>query len=150
MKKASFIVLCGSWLVCGFAQAQHIEDGKLVFPERRIQSFVYDGVSPEVIAILTSRITMLDGGLPGSWGYEWSAVADHYRSRADELLSDAKREDAMEAYLLASTYYSLAGFPEYHSDEELAALHKHLDAYRKAGELMQPPLHSRLLYQFGR
>lgn len=140
MKNASFLVLCSSLLACGFAQAQHIEDGKLVFPERRIQSFVYDGVSPEVIAVLTSRITTLDGGLPGSWGYEWNAVADHYHNRADELLSDAKREDAMEAYLLASTYYSLAGFPEYHSNEELTAFRKHLAAYRKAGELMQPAL----------
>lgn len=122
------------------ARAQHIEDGKLVFPERRVQSYLYDGVNREVIEVTSSRITTIEGDEPGSWIHEWSAVAGHQEKRGDDLLGAGERGDAMEAYLLASTYFALAGFPEYHSEGEIQAYRAHLDAYRAAGKLMQPAL----------
>ncbi len=127
-------------LMCAIAHAQHIEDGRLVFPERRIQSYVYDGVSREVIDVISSRVTTLEGDEPGSWVYEWSAVGNHFKSQAEQLLREDQSSDAMEAWLSAATFFALAGFPEYHSQPELAAYRLHLDAYRKAGELMQPAL----------
>ena len=57
MKTLSIISVCGLLLVSGVSSAQHIENGKLVFPERRINSYVYDGVSRDVIEVVSSRIT---------------------------------------------------------------------------------------------
>ena len=77
-----FVALVSSLCVStGFAQ--HIgEDGRLVFPERRIAAFAYLGADESLMRITGSRIKTREGGEPGSWVYEWRSIAEHYEALA--------------------------------------------------------------------
>lgn len=120
--------------------AQHMDEGKLVFPERRLTAYVFEGANREVMEVVISRINDVAGDGPGSWVYEWRQTGDHYRRKAEKAEAENNRDKAFKMYHVASVYYSLSAFPEYHTSAEIASYKKHLRAYKKAGEFMQPPL----------
>lgn len=134
---ASILVVC---TIGHSAIAQHIEDGKLVFPERRLNAYVFEGANREVLQVIKSRIHDVEGDGPGSWVYEWRQTAEHYWAKAKQAEASTSREENFKAYHLASVFYSLSAFPEYDSNAEKASFEKHLQAYKKAGEFMDPPL----------
>ncbi len=135
-----FVALVSSLFIStGFAQ--HIgEDGRLVFPERRITAFAYLGADESIMRIAGTRITTREGGEPGSWVYEWRSIAEHYEALGDTALAESRRSIALEAYLKANIYYALAWFPGNYTAEEQSAYESQLDVYQKAGALFEVPL----------
>tara|TARA_B100000029_G_scaffold507398_1_gene591906 strand:+ start:1774 stop:2952 length:1179 start_codon:yes stop_codon:yes gene_type:complete len=122
------------------AVCQHFEDGELIFPERRIDAFVYKGADEEVIRSTLPRIKTREGNEPGSWVYEWSYLGRYYESEGYRFAQDSQGENAKEAYMKASNYYAMAWFPFNYTPEEKAAYAKHLDAYEAAGRFFDEPL----------
>ena len=60
--------------------AQHIdEDGRLVFPERRITAFAYLGADELTIRAAAERISTRDGDGPGSWVYEGMDIQPNFQ-----------------------------------------------------------------------
>jgi pimeloyl-ACP methyl ester carboxylesterase len=122
------------------SQAQHIEDGKLVFPERRIAAATYQGADEEVVRATALKITTREGDAPGSWVYEWRTIGEYYEQIGAEEIEAGHRVDAREAYIRASVYYALAWFPGNYTPEERLAYGQQLSVYRKAGALFDAPL----------
>lgn len=120
--------------------AQEIVDGKATLPERRIQSFVNDGVSRETIEKVMARVKVTQGDGPSSWVRQWSLEGEAQERAADRIATAGDDDATLQAYMLAANYYSIAGFPEYHTPAEKQALRKHVAAYEKAGQYMNPPL----------
>ncbi|MFQ5660559.1 MAG: alpha/beta fold hydrolase [Gammaproteobacteria bacterium] len=131
------IALC---LIAPGAVAQHIAGGKLVFPERRLTAYIFEGANREVMSVVKARIHDVNGDGPGSWVYEWRQTADYYLAQGEHAQTAGRRDQAFTAYHTASVYYSLAAFPEYYTKAERAAFRQHLMAYKKAGALLEPPL----------
>lgn len=127
-------------LVPAVGSAQHIVDGHLVFPERRIRAFVYMGADEAVLRTTALKITTRDGDGPGSWVYEWRTIAEYYESRGDAELKLGHRDAARESYLTANVYYALAWFPGGYTPQERAAYASQLAVYQKAGALFEVPL----------
>ncbi|MFL2545846.1 MAG: alpha/beta hydrolase family protein [Candidatus Rariloculaceae bacterium] len=122
------------------AAAQHIEDGRLIFPERRITSFSYHGADKEVLETTSLRITTREGDGPGSWLNEWRTIGEHYEQAGDAALERHDRTGALDAYLKANVYYALSWFPGNHTPVEDAAYRSQLNVYQKAGALFDVPL----------
>lgn len=119
---------------------QHIEDGRLVFPERRIAASAYAGANEEVVRATALKITTREGDGPGSWVYEWRTIGEYHEQIGDEKADTGDSVDAREAYLRASIYYGLAWFPGNYTPEERLAYGKQLNVYQKAGALFDIPL----------
>jgi esterase FrsA len=119
---------------------RNIEDRPLVFPERRIAAFAYQGADEAVLRATALKITTRDGDAPGSWVYEWRAIAEYYERVGDEQAKLAHRDAARGHYLKANVYYALAWFPGGYTPEEKAAYAKQLNVYQKAGALFEVPL----------
>jgi pimeloyl-ACP methyl ester carboxylesterase len=122
------------------AAGQHIVDGKLIFPERRITSFTYHGADEDVLKTTSLRITTREGDGPGSWLNEWRTIAEHYEQTGDAALERHDRIAARDAYLKANVYYALSWFPGNHTPVEDAAYRSQLNVYQKAGALFDVPL----------
>ncbi|MFP6830208.1 MAG: alpha/beta hydrolase, partial [Gammaproteobacteria bacterium] len=120
--------------------AQHIEDGRLVYPERRVAAATYKGADEEVVRATALKITTREGDSPGSWVYEWRTLGEYYEQIGDVEIEAGHRVDAREAYLQASVYYGLAWFPGNYTPEERLAYGQQLSVYRKAGALFDAPL----------
>ena len=127
-------------LLSAAAPAQEMVNGKVVVPERRIQSFANSGVSRENFTLITSRMDATEGDGPHSWVREWSNAAAQNEKVADGYAASGDKPQALKAYMLTSAYYAIAGFPEYYTPAEKQALHMHLAAYEKAGRFMDAPL----------
>ena len=120
--------------------AQHIEDGRLVYPERRVAAATYKGADEEIVRATALKITTREGDAPGSWVYEWRTIGEYYEQIGDVEIEAGHRVGAREAYLQASVYYGLAWFPGNYTPEERLAYGQQLSVYRKAGALFDAPL----------
>ena len=120
--------------------AQHIQDGQLVFPERRITMFAYHGADEDVMRATALKISTREGDAPGSWVYEWRTIGEYYERLGDEKAESGHRIDALDAYLQANVYYSLAWFPGNYTPEERLAYGRQLSIYQKAGAFFDVPL----------
>ena len=128
------------WLPGPSALAQHIVDGRLVFPERRIRAFAYLGADERVMRAAAERITTREGDAPGSWVYEWRTIAEYWEGIGDERAAQGYPDGALSAYLKANIYYGLTWFPGGHTPEERAAYESQLHVYQKAGAFFEVPL----------
>lgn len=131
-----FALLC----IAQSAVGQHIEDGKLVFPERRIIAFSYHGADEAVLRTTGLKINTREGDGPGSWLNEWRSIGQYYEQLGDAALGGNHRAQAREAYLKANVYYALSWFPGNHTPIEDAAYQSQLNVYQKAGALFDVPL----------
>ena len=120
--------------------AQHFEDGRLVFPERRISAFAYHGADEEVLRATLLKISTREGDGPGSWVREWRMIGEYYEGIGDRLAASGQGAGALDAYLQANVYYALAWFPGNYTPEEQDAYARQLRAYQKAGEYFDVPL----------
>jgi len=140
--------LCGSAALCvtvslfsllavSASFAQNVQDGRAVFAERRIRAYKYLGADEDIIRMTLPRITRQEGDAPGGWVYEWSAIGQYYEDLGDAAIS---RRAALDAYMTAGVYYSIAWFPRIESDEQDQAYTAQLNVYQKGGELFDVPL----------
>ena len=60
----SLVVSIAALMSFSDSSAQHIEDGQLVFPERRITAFAYLGADEEVLRATALKITTREGDVP--------------------------------------------------------------------------------------
>jgi len=109
-------------------------------PQRRINSFIYDGADRDVVRDTLASIKNVKEDNEASWILRWTAVAETEAGKADKLLAAGDRAKASETYFSASNYFIIAGFPEYGSAAQKAALARHVEMYEKGGKLMDPPL----------
>ena len=137
---ARLVLTIASVIAVPVTFAQHIQDGQLVFPERRITAFAYHGASEEVMRATARRITTREGGTAGSWVYEWQSIAELHESIGDEYAENHRATEAREAYLKANVYYALAWFPGASTPEERLAYEKQLNVYQKAGVFFEVAL----------
>ena len=71
----------------------------------------------------------------GNWSYEWSKKAMQFQKQANELVQYGQKEQAKNAYYLASQYYSVASYPHLKGDEiSIQAQTLAFSNYRKAFE----------------
>jgi esterase FrsA len=122
------------------AAGQHIEDGKLIFPERRIIALSYQGADEAVLNTTALQITTREGDGPGSWLNEWRSIGQYYEKVGDAAIANHHPLEAHDAYLKANVYYSLSWFPGNHTPVEDAVYQSQLNVYRKAGALFDAPL----------
>ena len=135
------LAVCGAALMPISASfAQHFEDGRLVFPERRITAFTYHGADEEVLRATLAKIIAREGDGPGSWVYEWRTIGEYYERIGDRHAESGLRTRARDAYLKANVYYALAWFPGNYTPEEQRAYARQLSVYQKAGAYFDAPL----------
>jgi esterase FrsA len=137
---ARVAALVASLVPCSSVLAQHIQDGHLVFPERRITAFVYQGADEAVLRTSALRITTREGDAPGSWVHEWRTIAEYYERVGDEHAQTGNRRAALDSYMKANVYYALAWFPGNSTPEESRAYASQLSLYQKAGAYFDVPL----------
>jgi len=126
-----------SLLAVSASFAQNVQDGRAVFPERRIRAYSYMGADQDVIRMTLSRITRQEGNAPGGWVYEWSAIGKYYEALGDAATN---RRAALDAYMTAGVYYAIAWFPRNDSDEQDQAYQAQLNVYQKGGKQFDVPL----------
>ena len=136
----SLAVSLFSLLAVSTSYAQNIQDGRGVLPERRIRAYKYLGADEDIIRQTVQRIVRQEGDAPGGWVYEWSAIGKYYEALGDEFMQRGPRRAALDAYMTAGVYYSLAWFPNITSDEQDKAYAAQLRAYQKGGKLFDVPL----------
>ena len=148
MSNAVKIMLLKTVFLIGISSnafSQHFEDGKLIFPERRIAAFAYKGADEEIIRSTLPRILTREGGDPGSWVYEWSYLGGYYETEGANHEKNNQLSSAKNAYMTASNYYAMAWFPFNYSPEEKQAYNKHLETYQKAGQFFDEPMEVALI-----
>jgi dienelactone hydrolase len=126
-----------SLLAVSTSFAQNVQDGRAVFAERRIRAYKYLGADEDIIRMTLPRITRQEGDAPGGWVYEWSTIGQYHEALGDAATN---RRAALDAYMTAGVYYSIAWFPNITSDEQDKAYAAQLRAYQKGGELFDVPL----------
>ena len=136
----SLAVSLFSLLAVSTSYAQNIEDGRGVLPERRIRAYKYLGADEDTIRQTVRRIVRQEGDAPGGWVYEWSAIGKYYEELGDGYMRRGPRRAALDAYMTAGVYYSLAWFPNITSDEQDRAYGAQLRVYQKGGKLFDVPL----------
>jgi esterase FrsA len=94
------------------------------------------GLKPEEVREALANIKSLDRD---EWAGAWSALGDRYVKKADGERASAPA-DADKDYVQAWRYYSFARWPVPNSPGKQQAYEKALAAFRKHGELLDPPL----------
>lgn len=85
------LAVCNAALMpvsAGFAQ--HFEDGRLVFPERRVSAFAYHGADEEVLRATLLKISTREGDGPGSRVREWRMIGEYYEGIGDRLAASGQ------------------------------------------------------------
>ena len=108
--------------------------------ERRIRLWSNQLQNPDLVRSTYLRIDHLEGEDPGSWVYEWSAIADYFSDLAKGYESEGDTPAAREAWLKAAKLYGIARFPAKTLPGQVEAFEKHLEAYQRAGQYFDPPL----------
>jgi esterase FrsA len=94
------------------------------------------GLKPDEVREALANIKTLDRD---EWAAAWSAIGERYMKKAEAERASAPAE-ADKDYLQAWRYYSFARWPVPNSPGKQQAYEKALAAFRKHGELLDPPL----------
>jgi esterase FrsA len=94
------------------------------------------GLKPEEVREALANIKSLDRD---EWAAAWSAIGERYMKKAEAERASAPAQ-ADKDYLQAWRYYSFARWPVPNSPGKQQAYEKALAAFRKHGELLDPPL----------
>jgi len=94
------------------------------------------GLKPDEVREALANIHSLDRD---EWAAAWSAIGERYLRKAEAERASAPA-DADKDYLQAWRYYSFARWPVPNSPGKQQAYEKALAAFRKHGELLDPPL----------
>src|SRR5690242_2516765 len=94
------------------------------------------GLKPEEVREALANIKSLDRD---EWAAAWSTIGERYMKKAEAARASAPA-DADKDYLQAWRYYSFARWPVPNSPGKQRAYEKALAAFRKHGELLDPPL----------
>jgi esterase FrsA len=94
------------------------------------------GLKPEEVREALANIKTLDRD---EWAAAWSAIGERYMKKAEAERASAPAE-ADKDYMQAWRYYSFARWPVPNSPGKQQAYEKALAAFRKHGELLDPPL----------
>ncbi|GAA5214343.1 esterase FrsA [Corallincola platygyrae] len=123
------------------------------YREHRFLRWILAGADPITVQEVLARIAASDnprsyeqlldtveGYRSGNWVYEWSQEAAKCRAEAKEL-EDVSHQDARDALLRASLYYTIASYPHLRDDHlALEARVKANQTYRSAGRWFACPL----------
>jgi pimeloyl-ACP methyl ester carboxylesterase len=102
------------------------------------------GTRPEEVRQILSEIGSLDRD---DWARAWSRMGDRHAARADAL-ANSDRAAAADAYLMAFRYYAFGGWPTQNSSGKKESFAKSVAAFRRHGELADPPLeHLRIPFE---
>lgn len=125
-------------LVCRPAVADLLTDPRYeVGAKRRLAQFIGRGADRQEAEAIFHRLLDLD---PEPWVAEWTRLAQPWERKAAELDGRGNREQARDAYLKASAYYSIAKFPVINHPAKQAAYRKCVELYLKAARYFDPPL----------
>jgi dienelactone hydrolase len=125
-------------LVCRPAVADLLTDPRYeVGAKRRLAQFIGRGADRQEAEAIFHRLSDLD---PERWVAEWTRLAQPWERKAAELDGRGNREQARDAYLKASAYYSIAKFPVINHPAKQAAYRKCVELYLKAARYFDPPL----------
>jgi esterase FrsA len=131
------------------AHAQPVSEAGVDIPQRRIDAWVYDGADRTTLIDTLASIEFVEDSNAASWVSRWTAVAEASAEQAETLRAVGKPAEASVAYFSASTYYIIAGFPEYATAAQKNALTHHVEMYEKGGALMEEPLQINLVQARG-
>jgi esterase FrsA len=102
----------------------------------RLGRFVGRGADPVAAEAIFRRLPNLDAE---PWVAEWTHLAEPWQQKAEDFEKQGKSPDAMNAYLKASLYYSIAKFPVLNHPAKRAAYKKCVALYLKAARYFDPP-----------
>jgi len=124
-----------------FPSATTASEGEEEFvEERRLRLWSNQLKNPDLVRSTYLRVNHMEGTDPGSWVYEWSAIADYFVVKGETLEAEGERVAARDAYLAAAKLYGVARFPANSLPGQAEAYRKHLGTYQRAGTLFDPPL----------
>jgi esterase FrsA len=103
----------------------------------RLGQFIQRGADPKDAEAIFRRLTDLESQ---RWVDEWTRLAEPWEEKGAAFVSQAKNEEAKEAYQKASMYYGVAKFPVINHQAKKAAYRKCIETYLKAARYFDPPL----------
>ncbi len=103
----------------------------------RLDQFIRRGADPREAETIFRKLNDLD---PERWVDEWVRLAQPLEREAAALEAKGKASEAMNAWLKASAYYSIAKFPIINHPAKRAAYLKCIETFLKAARYFNPPL----------
>lgn len=103
----------------------------------RLGRFIGRGADPAEAEAVFRSLRNLDA-VP--WVAAWTRLAEPWEQKAEEFEKQGKSQEAMNAYKMASLYYSVAKFPVLNHPAKQEAYRKCVKNYLKAARYFDPPL----------
>jgi len=133
--------LIGLYLLTqSFVQADGSASEEGFVEERRLRLWSAQTRNTDLVRSTYGRITHLRGTDPGSWVFEWSQIGRYFADRGETFAAASELDAARKAFLTASKFYGIARFPAKTLPGQADAYRKHLQYYKRAGELFDPQL----------
>ncbi|HEY1270050.1 MAG TPA: alpha/beta fold hydrolase [Candidatus Binatia bacterium] len=118
-------------------QVKTLEEIKTMIRARTGKRNVFRRAKQADVESVLERLAEKD---PERWAAEWSRVAADYENTGIERERRGQHREAMEAYLMAYTYYTIGRYPVPHTAGKKLCFEKSLELYEKAGYYFTPPL----------
>src|SRR5215813_609224 len=126
-------------------QVKTLDEVKAMIRDRSGKRNVFRRAKMADVESVLERLTDKD---PERWAAEWSRLAAGYENTGADRERDDQLREAMEAYLMAYTYYTIGRYPVPHTAGKHACFRKSLELYEKAGRYFKPAL-KRIEIPFG-
>jgi len=126
-------------------QVKTLEEIKAMIRARTGKRNVFRRAKMADVEPVLERLTDKD---PERWAAEWSRVAAGYENTGAGRERGGQEREAMEAYLMAYTYYTIGRYPVPHTGGKNSCFKKSLELYEKAGRYFKPAL-KRIEIPFG-
>jgi pimeloyl-ACP methyl ester carboxylesterase len=126
-------------------QVKNLDEMKAMIRARTGKRNVFRRAKKEDVESVLARLSDKD---PERWAAEWSRVAERYEKEGAERERAGKAREAMDAYLMAYSYYTIGRYPVPHTPGKQACFKKSLELYEKAGKYFAPAL-KRVAIPFG-
>jgi esterase FrsA len=118
-------------------QVKSLDEIKAMIRARTGKRNVFRRAKKGDVEAVLARLTDKD---PERWAAEWARVAERYASEAAARERAGDGRAAMDAHLMAYTYYTIGRYPVPHTPGKQECFKKSLAAYEKAGRSFAPPL----------
>src|ERR1044071_7500828 len=121
------------------------EENKTMSRPRRGKRNVFRRAKAADVESVLERLTDKD---PERWAAEWSRIAAGYENTGAGHERGGQAPEALEAYLMAYTYYTIGRYPVPHTSGKNSCFKKSLELYEKAGRYFKSAL-KRIEIPFG-
>jgi len=114
-----------------------LADIKTMIRQRTGNRNVFRRAKRDDVESVLANLTSKD---PELWASEWARVAGGYEATARDAEKVGNANDALNAYVMAYSYYAIGRYPVPHTQGKRANFRKSLEMYEKAGRYFDPPL----------